>query len=188
MAAQKVVIDACCTLNLLATKRALDIVRALSWQLLNTPRVAAEALFLWTAPDADGERSKEPTSIAELLACGHLTTHPLDSDALNDAFVEAAARITDSDASCIALAGVLGVPLLSDDRKERRIALELFPRMELISTLDMLHDAAAALSLSEQELSHIANAMRWGGNFAPPRQDPRAAWYASLLRTTSART
>lgn len=174
-------IDACCTLNLLATRRELDIVRALNWHLLDTPLVSAETLFLWSVPDADGERTKEPASTDSLRLHGHLSTHALNTEELSNAFVEAASRITDSDASCIALAGVLDLPLVSDDRKERRIALELFPRIVLISTLDVLHDAASALQLSSAELSLVATSLRWGGNFAPPRNDPRTQWYASLI-------
>ena len=48
------VIDACCTLNLLATRRELEIVRALGLRLLDIPQVSREAMTIWTSPDADG--------------------------------------------------------------------------------------------------------------------------------------
>ncbi len=67
-----------------------------------------------------------------------------------DAFVAAAGRIKDADASCVALAGVLRCPLITDDRKERRIAAEMFPGIELVSTLDLLHEASRRLGWSEQ--------------------------------------
>lgn len=181
MPRKEVVIDACCTLNLLGTERAEIIVQALEWQLLETPQVSGEPLFLWTRPDEDGVRTKRAVSTASLRSRGLLVMRQLDTNPLIDAFVAAAARITDTDASCIALAGVLGLPLVSDDRKERRIAAEMFPGIELVWTLDVLHDASVRLDWGELELQQAAENLRWGGNFAPPNRDPRAGWYSSLL-------
>jgi predicted nucleic acid-binding protein len=178
---RRFVIDACCTLNLLATRREIEIVRALELQLLETPHVRAEALTLWTHPDDEGQRSKEPASAESLRQASHLETLPIEGDALVDAFIAAAARIKDTDASCIALAGVLQVPLLTDDRKERNIARDLFPSIELVSTLDLLADAATTLRWSATELALVASDLRWRGNFAPPRNDARAAWYEAVL-------
>jgi hypothetical protein len=178
----QVVIDACCTLNLLATRREVEVVKALGLHLLDTPQVSVEALTLWTPPDADGLRSKESTSTEPLRQAGHLETRRLEGDALVDAFIAAAARIKDTDASCIALAGVLKLPLMTDDRKERNVARDLFPTIEIVSTLDVLAEAEKALGWSAEELAMVACDLRWRGNFAPPRMDPRAGWYESLLR------
>ncbi|HEX8795229.1 MAG TPA: hypothetical protein VF765_29980 [Polyangiaceae bacterium] len=183
MAIRDVVIDACCTLNLLATRREVEILGALEIRLFDTPKTAGEPMFLWSPPDQDGERTRELVTTVGLRQAGHLMTRALDTDALVDAFVAAAALIKDTDASCIAVAGTMRLPLITDDRKERRIATDLFPAIELVSTLDLLHDASRALRWNEDELARVAIALRWGGNFAPPRQDPRAAWYAALLRS-----
>ena len=182
MAIRQVVIDACCMLNLLATRREVAITGALNMHLLDTPQTCGEPMFLWTPPNDEGERTRHLVTTDLLRRGGHLTTHTLETDALVDAFVAAAARIKDTDASCIALAGVLRLPLISDDRKERRIASEMFPSIKLVSTLDVLHDASRALGWDEDELRRVAVSLRWGGNFAPPRQDARAAWYSALLR------
>lgn len=181
MTARQAVIDACSILNLLATMRADEIIHALNLHLLDTPQVRPQPIYLLTLPNAEGQRQREQTSTESLRQAGCLQTHPLDTDALIDAFVSAAALINDPDASCIALAGALNVPLITDDRKERRIAVGMFPRIELISTLDLLHDASAVLSWSDEELALVARNLRWRGNFAPPRQDPRRTWYLSLL-------
>jgi predicted nucleic acid-binding protein len=176
-----VVVDSCCLLNLLATRREVEIVRALELQLLDTPQVSVEPVTLWTPPDADGVRTKESASTTQLRQGGHLETRALDDDALVDAFVDAATRIKDTDASCIALAGVLNLPLMTDDRKERKVARDLFPTIELLSTLDVLAEAAKVLAWSPEELARVAYDLRWRGNFGPPRGDPRAAWYNALL-------
>ena len=178
------VIDACCTLNLLATRCELEIVSALGIRLFDTPKTAVEPMFLWSPPDENGERSRQSVTTNSLRHAGHLMTVAIDTDSLIDAFVAAAALIKDADASCIAVAGTLGLPLITDDRKERRIATDLFPSIEIVSTLDLLHGASLALGWKEEELRRVAVALRWGGNFAPPRHDPRASWYSALLQST----
>jgi hypothetical protein len=169
-------------LNLLASGREVEVVRSLDLRLLVTPQVAVEALFLWTPPDADGRREKVPASTDTLRAEGLMETRALDSVALLDAFVRAAERIADGDASCIAVAGVLGLPLVTDDRKERRLAADFYPTVEFISTLDLVKDASRALGWSDDELAAVAAALRWRGNFGPPRRDPRSEWSISLLK------
>lgn len=181
MSNRLVVIDACAMLNLLATGREVDILGALELALLETDRVSREVFFLWTAPDEDGVRRRETASKESLVERGLLETRSLDTDPLIDAFVACAARIKDTDASCIALAGVLGIPLVTDDAKERRVALDVFPQIEILSTLDLVHDAAALLRWDDAQLIEVALALRWRGNFAPPKRDPRGPWFVALL-------
>src|SRR5688572_25844571 len=109
--ARDIVADACSVLNLLATRREIAIVQALDLNLVVTPQVSSEALMLWTPPDADGQRTREPASTDALRQAGYLETRQLGGDAIIDAFISAAARIQDADASCIALAGASGLPL-----------------------------------------------------------------------------
>lgn len=177
----RVVIDACCMLNLLATRREMLIVNALDLYLVESPQVSVEPLFLWTRPDDEGTQSKEPTSTIALREAGRLETRAIDTDVLQNAFIDAAARIKDTDATCIALAGVLRLPLFTDDRKERKIARDLFPQIELLSTLDILASAAQAMNWSTEQLAVVAQNLRWCGNFAPPKSDPRGTWYEELL-------
>ena len=183
--ARRLVIDTCCMLNLLATKRAVEILRALDFRLLVSPQVCGESRSLSTPPDENGDRAREAVSVEPLREAGLLETVPLDGPDLLDAFVAAAAEITDTDASCIALAGVLKAPLLTDDQKERRIAQALFSEIQLVSTLDLVADAAEALEWSAEQLCAVAYDLRWRGNFLPPRRDPRGAWYLGLLTPRS---
>jgi hypothetical protein len=170
-------------LNVLATRLEVEIVKSCDLILLISERAHGEALFLHSPPDEDdGVRTKHPASTARLRDAGHLEIRALDTTALQDGFVECATQLRDEDASCVALAGVLGLPLMTDDGKERRVAKDIFPEIEVISTLAVLHDAVNALALSEEDLLRIATDLRWRGNFAPPKRDPLSTWYAELLR------
>ena len=180
--ARPLVIDACCTLNLLATRQEVELVRAGGRELIISDRAHREALFLHTPPDEEGARTRVPARTERLRAAGLLQIRALDSELLLEAFVLCASRLRDEDASCVALAGVLGVPLMTDDGKERRVALELFPEIELVSTLEVLHEAMRILNWPDEAALRMAADLRWGGNFAPPRRDPLSSWYTDLLR------
>lgn len=181
VALRSVVIDTCATINLLATSSEVAIVRALAITLIDTPPICDEATGLWTLPDAEGVQHKQPTSTRRLRDAGLLHTRALDTDELIAAYLACAAVISDGDASCIALAGVLGLPLVTDDRKARKIALDRFPAIELIGTLDLIVDAAAALGWDRDEMVQMAFDLRWRGRFLPPRQARHADWYRALL-------
>ena len=171
MNSQHVVADACATLNLLATRNEVVLLQALGWCLLEPLQVQGQARYLSSPPDEEGRRSREPVSFDALNEARLLETVELVSDTEVDAFVEAAAHIDDADAACIALAGVRKLPLLTDDKKERRIARELFPEIALVSTLDLVHDGSTALGWTEEKLKQLVYSLRWRGNFAPPRGD-----------------
>ena len=145
-------------------------------------RVRTEVRFLWTPPDENSVRHRVPVDIESLVTTGLFEVMQPTSEQYIDAFVEAAALITDSDASCIALAGVSRMPLISDDGKERKIAKNLFPDIKLISTLELLHKASTVLAWDQNTMINIAASLRWRGNFAPPRRDGLAEWYGALLR------
>ena len=180
--ARSLVIDACCTLNLLATRREVEIVSANDLDLIISEHAHGEAIFLHTPPDDEGVRTKEPASTKRLRGERRLQTRALDTELLLEAFVRCATKLRDEDASCVALAGVLGVPLMTDDGKERRVARELFPEIDLVSTLEVLHGAVKILAWPEEAVLRMATDLRWGGNFMPPRRDPLSSWYADLLQ------
>lgn len=180
MARRTIVIDACCAVNLLATGREVEIADALDIAFLISDRAHAEIHCLHSPPDEEGVRHRKPASLAKLSDAGRLVVRGIDGE-LVDAFVACTARLRDADASCVTLAGVLRLPLLTDDAKERKVALTEFPRLELISTLELIRDAICAMGLPELEIMQIARNLRWLGNFAPPKRDALATWYLDLL-------
>ena len=160
----------------------VEIVAAAGLDLVMSEIVHHEALFMSTPPDDKGVRTREPASTDRLRQAGRLTTRAHDVDEVVDTFVECAAFLCDPDASCVALAVVFKLPLVTDDGKERRIARNLFPQIEIISTLEILQEALGSLALPDAEVLRIAADLRWRGNFAPPKKDPRSDWYSDLLR------
>lgn len=180
MSERRVVIDACVLINLLATGREVELTRALGWSWLMSEHTRGETLFLHTPPDDEGRRQRLVADVGSLERAGLLDVRALNAEWLG-AFVRCAEYLPDADASAVALAGALGLALATDDPKERRVASELFPRVELLSTLGLLRIASSVLGLNDTQLAQLALDLRWRGNFLAPRRDPEREWYERLL-------
>ena len=118
--------------------------------------------------------------LSRLEADGLLETRSIDGPVL-DAFVLCAEKLRDADAAGVALAGALGLPLASDDKRQRNVALELFPEMKLFSTLQLVRAAAERLKLDQSALCRVARGIRERASFLPPKSDPDGDWFLDLL-------
>jgi hypothetical protein len=175
-----VVIDACSTLNLLATGHAVDIVRAVGFKLLIPDGAAEEVRYLVGPRDAEGSCPEIPADLSPLSDQGMLRIIP-SRELSTDALIEIAAQLTDVDALGVVLARQLGRPLMSDDGKVRRVFREFFPGGELHSTLQIVRRATTLLRYSDSAVREILRTMRHAGNFEPPRLDPEREWFKRYL-------
>jgi predicted nucleic acid-binding protein len=180
---KQVVIDACSALNLLATGRSVEFLRALNWSLLVLPEVRHEAQRLRGPLDEEGQPTWSPADWASLEQAALMTLHATEppNESFIDALISAAEYLTDVDAASVALAGSLGLPLLSDDNKVRKVFQRLYPALELKATLSLIRDASNHLGLNPEALHDVLNALRWKARFAPPKQDPLREWYLTHL-------
>jgi hypothetical protein len=172
--------DTSSLINLLATGCELEILAALDWNLVISKHTEGETLYLSSAPDEAGRRSRVRADLSGLKGSGRLTIRALDEE-WSDAFVQCAEHLPDADASAVALAEHLRTGLATDDPKEAKVARWLFGQIDVVSTLDWLHEAASALGWPETRLVEVARNLRWRGNFLPPRDHPQRAWYLGLL-------
>jgi hypothetical protein len=181
MSPKRVVIDACATLNLLATGREVELISALDWTLVMVPDTKQEVRYLRGPPEEKGRPTRAPVDWAPLERSGRLLLQPLGSDEL-DAFVAAAARLTDVDAMALARAGTLRLPLFTDDGKMRRVFRELYPHLSLLSTLSLVRQASKLLRMEQAAVRAMLQNLRQRANFAPPRDDPDQEWYVSYIK------
>ena len=171
--------DACVLINLVATRRPAELLRALGCKLVTTPQAAAQVRFIAGPPDEEGG----PTRIAVdpgVLMAGLLDVRAVPPDGF-DLFVRCAVDLDDADASAIALSSALGVALATDDAAERRVAAREAPGVKLVRTLSLIREAAGAMGLEGEPLADLARNLRAGGNFLPPRGDPDGDWFGKLV-------
>lgn len=67
MVPKPVVADACATLNLLATRHEVALLRALGRSLFEPSQVQRQAQYLLSLPDEDGQRTRESVSTQPLI-------------------------------------------------------------------------------------------------------------------------
>jgi hypothetical protein len=181
VASKVVAADACVLLNLLATRRAVELLQGLDMSLIATNLAAAQVQYLAGPPDDQGRPTREPVDLAELTAGGHLEIKGVPPAAV-ELFVRCAADVHEADASSIALAVGFGVALATDDGLERRVAGREAPGLEIVGTLALMRQGTVACGMQGEVLVRLARDLRARGNFLPPRRDPDREWYQQLLR------
>lgn len=177
---RKLVIDACCLLNLLASGKAAEILRALGYELVGSPDLAGEVRYLIVGRDETGAPIRESVSLDPLESAGLLEIRSLDGPIL-DSFLRAAEHLKDADAAAVALSMALELPLATDDSRQVNVARMLLPSIEIVSNLDLVYPAASKLKLDDVTLRSLARDIRSRASFLPPKKDPHREWFLDLL-------
>ncbi len=178
--------DACALIDLAATGREQQLLEAIEAQLTVTDLAYAEVVYLDGPPDEEtGEPTRELIDLAPLLSDGQLEVRGL-GPAEEALFVRAAERLFDADASCVALAGTMGRPLVTDDAKLRNVARALVPEVQLVGSITLIRTAIASAGLDEAAAATIVRRLRDKARFLPPRHAPTEdrEWFTALLGRT----
>ncbi|MEM6454982.1 MAG: hypothetical protein AAF772_07795 [Acidobacteriota bacterium] len=180
-ALKPLVADASCLLNLIATDRAVDMLQALGHTLVISPAVPRERLLLIEPGYEVGtmysdELPRQPIDLGPLHEAGLLRGQALEAEMIGP-FVRCAELLPDEDAEAVAIAACLGLPLLTDDRRQRFVGTDLFPRLRFVSTLDLMIQACEALGLDDAAREAMVRDVRNRANYLPDRHDPQRAWF-----------
>ncbi len=177
---RKLVIDASCLLNLLASGRAAEILEALDCELVGSPHLAGEVRYLIVGRDETGAAIREPVSLEPLESAGLLRIEALGGPVLAS-FLRSAEHLKDADAAAVALSVALELPLATDDSRQANVARMLFPSIEIVSTLDLVYSVVSKLKLDDVALRSLARDIRFRASFLPPKKDPHREWFLDLL-------
>ena len=163
------VVDASVVINLNASGRAQEILRALPGTVVITNH-AFEELSPGNHHGHDDEQE-----VTSLIATGDLRRVEL-GDSGNDVYASlvggsALRTLDDGEAATIAYAQEFGGVAMIDERKARRICAEQFPELAVISTVDMLILETIKAALGEQrQIDAIIRALRDARMRVPPNQ------------------
>jgi len=175
MRQEVLLLDACVTINLMATDRLGEIAASLSLSFAVVEQVAAEVGHLREL--IDGEVVVTPIDLHKQVAAGCLNIVELSAAELST-YVELAAIVDDGEAATIAIALHRGLPLATDDRKARRVCAER-GLAEPRRTLDLLHAYADVAVPDSAACRDLLTVVRRRASFLPPRADPWHAWWSS---------
>ena len=177
----RVLLDACCLINLLATGRIAEILDALPYRFGVSELVAEkEVLGLAPSQEAAGDPSPTPRDLlASLVRADLLEVLALRTAEEASAFVRFATALDDGEASVCALAVVEGAAIATDDRKAIRLLGEWAPEVRVIQTPELLFEWAIATNQQSAEIRRVLTAVRERARFVPRKGSPGAEWWRS---------
>jgi predicted nucleic acid-binding protein len=163
------VADASVVINLNATDRALDIIRAQPGSIIVTENAFAEL----ARGTRNGHHDAEKLQV--LIDCGavHLVQLGNVANDIYGSLIEGAALRTldDGEAATIGYACEIGGIALIDERKARSICASDFPELAVASTVDLLTHETVRNALGHQgHIDVIIKALRNARMRVPPHQ------------------
>ena len=179
MILERMILDACCSLNLYATGEMKSILELLPYRYVIGVRAHIESQWLQT--DQPGER--ETVDLSLLFDSGLLEEQSMESPREMELFVALGAWMEEGEAEAAALVINRGFTLATDDRKARRVLADQYPTLRLLGTVDLLFDWQARARLSTQECREALQKVSIRASFVPPRADPRREWWLSLIES-----
>jgi predicted nucleic acid-binding protein len=178
-----VLLDACCLLNLHATRHVEEILQILPARFAVVEAVANETLYTRRGGGGADADEKDRVDLTLLTTAGLIEILHMES-AEATSYVTFAAHLDDGEAMTIALALHRGGVVATDDRKAIRIIQTLAPQVRIHTTAELLKAWADLVQLPPPALRTVLTVLmdvRQRARFAPGRHDPLQAWWLSAL-------
>lgn len=180
-----VVLDACVLLNLYASGRVDEILRAVPFRYVVASSVRHEALWYF-APASHGSEllDRHDILLDPLLEAGTIELGDLTLDE-QASFVKLAQHLGDGEAESAALAIGRSGLVATDDVKAIQLFGRLTPRLNTIETGDLLqcweeHSGADPLTVAA-----VLQAIQRGARFSPRRDARSSTWWQQRIREIS---
>jgi predicted nucleic acid-binding protein len=172
-----VLLDACVVINLVATEDLIAIGQILDTSFFMVDQAATEVGYL--RDDIGGQIVQTPIDLQPYLLSGTMKFLSLAEHELPQ-YVRLAAMVDDGEAATIAVAWSRRLQIATDDRKARRVCLELgLP--EPVRSLGIMHAYADAAGLSEQVIRERLVLIRGRASFRPRQTDPYYKWWSAYV-------
>lgn len=178
-----VLLDACCVVNLYASRHLHDILRAVPAHVAVTQVVyERELVTLRGLEDEEAGASPFETAIAE----GLLRIVDFESEAETDTFVNNVAVLgDDGESATCAIAVHRRWAIATDDKRAISFARQEAPTLQVVSTLEVVKHWSERAGLDAAALREALTAIRVVGRYVPHRGHPLRAWWEAASRAPS---
>jgi hypothetical protein len=169
-------LDACCVINLYATGRMREILRALPYRCA-AARYVIDREVLLLAPDSERSHERERIDLVLVIDEGLLEVMDVESDADKQELVRLAREIDDGEAQTCALARFRGASVASDDRK----VLRLLDREQVtaVRTAELLHEWSLRAEPGAAIVRDALRRVEALASFRPRAGAPLSDWWRS---------
>ena len=174
----RVLLDACCLINLLATDRLEEILRALPCELATSRFIVTnEVLSLRSSPISGAPEERELISSERLERSDCLTILEASGQEEIAQVARFGEELDDGEASICALAVTRGGAVATDDAKALRVLQRLAPGVSTVQTPELLFEWARISRPSHDQIGKMLRAVRHRARFHPRRDAPRFEWW-----------
>lgn len=178
MIRRTVLLDTCVLINLLASGECEDILRALNHRWMVCTAVEKESIYLRTD---NPPNSLELIDFAALISPGLISVCDIETSEEANLFVNYSALLDDGEAMSLALALSRGHTLATDERKARRLFLEVAgdPQM-LTGTSEILRGWIEDNSITADRAKIVLLGITRRARYFPSVSDPNYKWWNGL--------
>lgn len=180
--AELILLDACCVLNLYATRRCEEILRAIAARFAVADLVAGEAIYVFRGGAGPDARERDQIDLRALSDAGMLEILHSQSVDETASFVNFAAELDDGEAMTCALAVHRGTTVATDDRKALRILKERAPQVPVYTTCHLLQQWATSGTVTAPDVRQALLDIQERGRYLPPKDHPLSTWWESVIQ------
>lgn len=169
----------------MATQLLADILKTVCERAEVCDLVVQESFFLLS--DSDPEERVQ-IDLQEHLSSGVLELCELSDGAETEMFVDLASELDDGEAKSLAIALSRDLAVVTDDRKARRVFVEMGGDSDnLLSTADLLRTWAEETVADADTLRNVLTRIQVRSRFVPRSTDPNHGWWRNATDPVSAK-
>jgi predicted nucleic acid-binding protein len=179
---ERVILDACCLINLYASGRIDDILASLSKPVFVARYVwSNEALTVNGAHDSAADMQETRIDLESQILGGLLGLADLETEDEEILFVNFAANLDDGEAITGAIAAARNWCIATDDRRARNVFADQVPQIQLLSSPELVKHWADVTAAEVDEICLVVQRIRRHGHFVPPASHFLYTWWQNHL-------
>ena len=170
-----IILDACCIITLFASLVIEPVLSAISISIAVSKYVAEkEALYCYSNPANGATPKKTEINLQPLIHHDLIEIVSLDINKEADTMVQFASELNDGEAATGAIAVNRNWAVGTDDKKATRIIREQSPKIQILSTPELMKNWAVSQNPSQRDVAVALRNIRLRGKYTP---DPEHDFY-----------
>lgn len=175
------VLDACCVLNFCASGYLIEILQSIPAQVVVTEVVRDRELL--TLQRLQEENNKDALQFELAIEEKLLLVMDFNSEIEEETFVNYVFELGDDGESATgAIAVHRNWAIATDDKKAISFFKKEAPKLQILSTLEVIKNWSETADLSKNTLRTALAAIRTKGHYVPHRNHPLRLWWESIVQ------
>lgn len=171
------ILDACCIINLYATRRMEDILKAIPESVAIADYAREEVGWIYRGPDSNVTRTRGKIDLQPFVELGLLTIVSLNSEPEQNTFVSFAVDLDDGETVTGAIAVHRNWAIATDDKKATSFFINKAPHLQIISTPELIKYWVDTTHPSNEVVRVTLQNVWLRARYKPHDQHPLYEWW-----------